>query len=66
MDETQRAAFLMAQAAAALIEAFGMVADNMERTANGHTIAYDGAAFQAVIDRCGIGHNAAVTWLTGQ
>lgn len=66
MDETQRAAFLISQAAAAMIEALGMVADNQERQANGHALAYDGEAFQGVIDRFGIGHNAAVTWLTGQ
>lgn len=65
MNEEQRAAFLIAQAAAGMIEALGMVATNQERTANGHTIAYDEAAFSAVIDHYGLHHNAAVTWLLG-
>lgn len=66
MNPEQRAAFLHAQAACAMIEAMGMVADNQHRQMQGHSIAYDGEAFQALIGRYGIGHNDAVTWLHGQ
>lgn len=66
MNEEQRAAFLISQSAAAMIEALGMVAANQERTANGYTIAHDEAAFQNVIARHGIGHNDALNGLHGQ
>lgn len=66
MDETARAAFLQSQTACALIEAMGMAADNQHRIACGHSIAYDGEAFTALIDKYQLGHNSAVTWLHGQ
>lgn len=60
MDETQRAAFLQAQAACALIEMEAMKAANKEREQQGYSLAYDEAAFMAVIDKYGIHHNAAL------
>lgn len=60
MNPEQQAAFVIAQAASAMIEALGMVAANQERTANGHTIAYDEAAFVAVAARHTIGHNDVI------
>ena len=66
MNEEQRAAFQIAQAACAMIEALGMVADNLQATCEPGLLPYDKAKFDDLIDRYGIGHNAAVTWLTGQ
>lgn len=66
MDEQQRAAFLNAQTACAMIEAMGMAADNQARAFHNEPPAYAKGAFDALIDQYGIGHNAAVTWLHGQ
>lgn len=66
MNEEQRAAFLIAQTACAMIEAMGMVADNQMRAFSNEPPAYTKGAFDALIDRYGLGHNAAVTWLLGQ
>ncbi|MFL5900924.1 MAG: hypothetical protein ACJ75S_06960 [Solirubrobacterales bacterium] len=65
MTDEQKAAFINAQAACAMIDAMGMVAANTERTANGQTIAYDEKAFQGVIDRYSIGHNSVLTLFHG-
>lgn len=61
MTDEQKAAFINSQAAAAMITAMGMVAANQERTANGHTVAYDEAAFEAVVAQHGLGHNSVVS-----
>jgi hypothetical protein len=66
MNEEQRAAFQIAQASCAMIEALGMLADNQQATIRGETAPFHKANFDDLIDRYGIGHNAAVTWLTGQ
>lgn len=66
MGEEQRAAFLMSQAACALIEAMGMVALNEQRKAQGYSMAYDDSAFFNLIDKYGIGHNSALTALLGR
>lgn len=66
MNEEQRAAFLNAQTACALIEAQGMTADNQRAVANGVQPEWAKHHFDALIDRYGLGHNAAVTWLHGQ
>lgn len=64
MDEVQRAAFLNAQTACALIEALGMAADNQFSVIRGGLPIHEKDSFDALIDRYGLGHNAAVTWLT--
>lgn len=66
MNEEQRAAFQQSQAACAMIEALGMLADNQRAALNGETPPYHKGNFDDLIDRYGIGHNAAVSWLTGQ
>lgn len=55
----------MVNAAAARAQAriAAMQALNQERQANSHALAYDEAAFLAVIDEEGIGHNAVLTTL---
>lgn len=60
MTPEQSAAYVTAQATAALIEAMGMVAANSERAANGYTIAYGDEDFRALIDQYGISHNAVL------
>ena len=65
MNETSRAAFLQSQVACAMIEAMGMQAENEQRKAVGHSMAYTEDAFVQLIDRYGIGHNAAFTSLQG-
>lgn len=66
MNEEQRAAFLIAQSAAAMIEAMAMASTNQHRAFDNEPPAYERGAFLDLIDRYGIGHNAAVSWLTGQ
>ena len=56
----QRAAYVNSQAACALIEALGMVADNLHRQSLGETIAHDGEAFSKLIERYGIHHNGVL------
>ena len=60
MTPEQQAAYVNAQAAAALIEALGMVAENKLREQRGETLAYDGAAFDDVIRRYRIDHSSVV------
>jgi acyl-coenzyme A thioesterase PaaI-like protein len=63
MSETQQAAFLISQAACAMIEAMGMQAENDQRKAVGHSMAYTEDAFVGVIEKYGIHHNAAILTL---
>ena len=60
MTPEQKAAYINAQAACATIEAIGMQADNDHRLSLGQTIAYDGEAFQNLLTKYGIHHNAVV------
>ena len=64
MDEQQRAAFLISQSVAALIEAMGMHAENMQREQLGHSMAYTEDSFLRLIERSGVGHNAALNALS--
>lgn len=66
MDREQRMAYINAQVACAMIELAAMQALNAERLANGHTIAYDEAAFLALQDKYCISHNAVIGYLTGR
>lgn len=63
MDETARAAFLISQAAAGMIEALGMVAANAQAP---DAPPFAKSDFDDVIARFGLYHNPAVTWLHGQ
>ena len=49
MDRTDAVAYVISQAAAAVIEALGMQAENLHRQAQGYAMAYAEMAFQAVI-----------------
>jgi hypothetical protein len=61
MTEEQNAAYVFSQSACALIEAMGMVAENAHRQQCGNSIAYGEEAFNALINKYGIHHNAVVT-----
>ena len=56
-------AFLISQSVCAMIEALSMQAENKQREALGHSMAYDENAFMSVIDKYGIHHNAAIITL---
>ena len=60
MTEEQKAAYVIAMSACAMIKALGMVADNYHRIGRGETIAYDSKAFDALIEEWGIHHNAVI------
>ena len=63
MTPEQKAAFTMSQVACANAEVAGMTAENMQRAALGQSMAYDEAAFVAVIENYPIHHNAVVEWM---
>lgn len=63
MDENARAAFLIAQAACAMAEAAGMQAENQLCAHRNRPPDYREVDFQRIINKYGIGHNAALTWL---
>lgn len=51
MNKEQRAAYINAQATAALIEAMGMVAENQQRAYRGEAMAYVASHFEVVIEK---------------
>ena len=57
MTHEEKAAYVHAQAVAATAEIEGMKAMNTERERNGYALAYDEAAFFAIVDKFGLGHN---------
>lgn len=58
MTPEQQAAFVNAKAAAALIKAMGMVAENQHRLACGNSVAFGEDSFNALIEEYGIHDNA--------
>ena len=65
MNEAERAAYVMAQVACAQIEAAGMVAENMQREACGHSMAYTAESFEDLPQKYGITHNQVIEFLRG-
>jgi hypothetical protein len=65
MNENQRAALLFSQACGALIEALGMMSENMQREHLGNSMAYPDKAFQDLIHAYGINWNSAINTLRG-
>ena len=59
----QRAAYVNAQVACALIEAMGMMADNLFMERNSDTVEYGKEAFEKLINKYGIHHNAVIGYL---
>lgn len=64
MDTMQRAAFLQTQAACATVLALGMQAENAVLMNAGKPPRWTLSDFEALIDQHGIGHNAAITYLS--
>jgi hypothetical protein len=60
MTPEQAAAFVQAQTACALAEIEAMKSENRQRELNDYTHAHDDAAFRAVPDQFGIGHNSVL------
>jgi len=60
MTEERQLAFALCNAAAALVEAMGMHAENQNRLSNGHTIAYGEEAFNKLAESRGLYHNQLV------
>ena len=61
MTEEQQAAYVISQVACAQIEAAGMTAENQQRAALGHSMAYDEAAFDGLIEKYGIHSDGVLT-----
>lgn len=60
MTSEQQAAYIIAQAACAMAEVAGMQAENQQRITSGFSLAYTEQAFNDVILRNGIHHNAVI------
>jgi hypothetical protein len=58
----QKAAFVIAMAAQAMIEAIGMAADNQRAAAMKDPQPYLGYDFTVLIEKHGIHHNALITF----
>jgi len=56
-------AFLMSQTACALIEALGMISENLQRASIGMSMAYIEEDFAKLLERHPIGWNSALTIL---
>lgn len=63
MNEMERAAFLISQSICALIEAMGMQAENLQRSHRGESLAYTELAFENLLHKWAIHHNAALNTL---
>ena len=63
MDREQRLAFVQAQCVCAAIEMEAMKAENQLRESSGHAPAYGEDAFQDLIGKYLIGHNAVIEFL---
>lgn len=63
MSEMDRAAFVVSQSAAALIEALGMFAHDARAEGAGNPRRYTEQNYLALIDKYAIGHNAVVGYL---
>ena len=64
MTKEQSAAYVSAMVTCAMIEAMGMQADNAQRTQQGESIAWPKEAFDSLIEKYGIYHNAVVNNLS--
>lgn len=60
-DEIMKAAQLVANSSAALIEAMGMMSENIERANRGESLAYTEEAFNKVVEDNGIDYNSVIS-----
>jgi hypothetical protein len=63
MDQTARAAFVIAQAACAAIESAAMQTQNAADFTAGRPMTYQQHDFLALPDKYGIHHNAVISYL---
>jgi hypothetical protein len=57
-NNTINAIILQCRCTAAMIEALGMLSENMIRQSRGESMAYNDEAFFSLIDKHGVHHNA--------
>lgn len=60
-NKTMEAAKLIANSSAALIEAMGMMSENIERANRGESLAYTEEAFNKVVMNNGIDYNSVMS-----
>lgn len=63
MTAEERAAYIHAQAVAAQVEAFGMMAENFHRMHRGESIAYRETEFNEIINRYSLHSNNLINFL---
>jgi len=63
MTPEEKAAYIIAASARAMIRALGAHAENMQRSHLGQSVAYCDAAISAIIDEEGIGEKAVLAFL---
>lgn len=63
MTPEEKAAYINAQAACALIEAMGMQAENKQREVEDKSPAFTHEAFMSLQTSYGIDHNSSLTYL---
>lgn len=60
MTEEQKVAYIIAQSVCAFIETQAMIAENQNREHRGESLAYTEDAFNALLEKYPIGHNAVM------
>lgn len=65
MNTESRVAFIQSQSTAAMIEAMGMQAENIQRIKMGETVSYNEKDFTNLITKWGLEHNQVVAFLQG-
>ncbi len=61
MTPEQQAAYVFAQSVSALIEALGMISDNLDRARKDESQAWHNEEFNHLIEKYGIHHNAVLS-----
>jgi len=65
MTDGQKAVYQFNMGVCALVEALGMISENMQRASLGHSMAYDDKAFFGLIEQYGIHVNACMSLFQG-
>lgn len=66
MTDEQKAAYIIAQSAGALITAYSYLVANMAAAAAGRPLPYEEKHFTDLVLSEGIGHNAVIGFFTGR
>lgn len=62
MTPEEKAAYIVSQSVATMVEAMGMQAENQYRLSCGDQLAYDEGSFQNLLSRSGISHNDVMSY----